>query len=156
MNCEEIKAVVTSLGMSVKNDKKGKHSQHIRILVTGDYNDADYVRKESIIYFQDSELPVILAGLKAFANIGYFEEYDASDLESKTALWNWSMLEAEEDKISLEEYSFFEDDCLRGFVPFSEEGCCCGEGRVNGCHSLDGVKITIVDEFGKILDVEVN
>ena len=156
MNCEEILKVCESIGIKT-NSVKEKKGQYIRVLVSADENDADYVIKETTFGFSDEDLPIILAGLKAFASISSFEDLDCLTIEAKTALCNWSNLDCDEsDRVSIEDYSFSDDEILTGLIPYSEAGCCCGGERINGCHTLGEVNVSIIDEDGKILDVEFN
>lgn len=73
------------------------------------------------------------------------------------ALWAWSNLDLDEDeKSSLEEYSFTDDECLSSYIPYSEDGCCCCDDTdINGCHSIESVEVSIVDEDGKIIHLNL-
>lgn len=155
MKYSEISELCKSLGLEVSGKPNKKHVQYIRILVTADENDADYLRKEKKIEFADSDLPVILKGLRAFNKIGAFEELDILTEEDNQDLYNWSYLgEDPEDVVPFSEWSFAEDEFLTDFIPFSESGCCCGrETDINGCHTLAEISVTIVDEDRKSTDV---
>lgn len=151
MKIENIKEICSSLDI-----KTVQPPQHIRVLITADHNDADYVREETILIFEDSELPIILAGLKALSTITDFEELYEMPEDTKKALCDWSNLVLdEEDKITFDNYSFEDDENLTGMIPYSDEGCCCGDNRIKGCHSLESVQVSIVDEDGKILIVDL-
>lgn len=154
MKYYEISELCKTLGLEVSGKPDKKHVQYIRILVTADENDADYLRKEKKICFEDSDLPIILKGLRAFSKIGSFEELDILTEEDNQDLYNWSNLgENPEYSVPFEEWSFDEDEFLTDFIPFSESGCCCGGGRINGCHTLAEISVTIVDEDRKSTDV---
>lgn len=153
MKYSEISELCNSLGLEVSGKPDKKHVQYIRILVTADENDADYLRKETKIEFKDFELPTILKGLKALSKIGSFEELDVLTEEDNRDLFNWSNLGVHSDYESeFAEWTFAEDEFLTDFIPFSEGGCCCC-GRINGCHTLAEISVTIVDEDRKSTDV---